>query len=96
MKPSDALQNNRVAIREVVALHRAKNARVFGSAMRGIDSEHSDLDILVDPSAEMTLFDLGAIRHELQELLGLPVDVLTPASLPEKFRALVLAEARPI
>jgi predicted nucleotidyltransferase len=44
----------------------------------------------------MTMFDIGAIRHELRELLGVPVDVLTPTALPEKFRARVLAEARPI
>ncbi len=39
------------------------------------------------------LFDIGAIRHELLQLLGVPVDVLTPKALPEKFRAAVLAEA---
>lgn len=44
----------------------------------------------------MTLMDIGAIRHELVELLGVSVDVLTPNALPETFRAVVLAEACPI
>jgi uncharacterized protein len=96
MKPSEALRANRAAIRRVIASHRASNARVFGSAIRGDDSEQSDLDILIDPTPETTLSDIGAIRRELRELLGVPVDVLTPKALPDEFRAAVLATARPI
>jgi hypothetical protein len=96
MKPSRALDLNRAAIRSIVEAHHARNARVFGSVLRGEDAEGSDLDILVDPTAETTLFDIGAIRHELTRLLGVPVDVLTPGALPETVRAAVLAEARSI
>ena len=96
MKPSDALASNRAAIRQVVESHRARNARVFGSVLHGQDTEDSDLDILVDPTPDTTLFDIGAIRHELGRLLGVPVDVLTPNALPDHFRAKVLAEARPV
>jgi uncharacterized protein len=96
VKPSDALRTNRDAIRTVVESHRARNARVFGSVLRGQDEEGSDLDILVDPTPDTTLLDIGAIRHELAKLLGVPVDVLTPNALPENFRFAVLAEARPI
>ena len=96
MKPSLALASHRDAIRRVVASHRACNPRVFGSVIRGGDTEGSDLDILVDPTPETTLFDIGAIRHELLQLLGVPVDVLTPKALPVKFRESVLAEAIPI
>jgi predicted nucleotidyltransferase len=96
MKPSDALRINRKEIRRVVNAHRASNVRVFGSAAHGDDTDDSDLDILVDPTAETTLLDIGAIRHELSELLGVPVDVVTPMSLPDKFRDSVLAEAVPI
>lgn len=93
MKPSLALASNRDVIRRVVASHHACNPRVFGSVVHGLDTEGSDLDILIDPTPETTLFDIGAIRHELLHLLGVPVDVLTPKALPEKFRATVLAEA---
>ena len=96
MKPSEALASNRAAIRHVVESHRARNARVFGSVLRGQDTDSSDLDILIDPTPETTLFDIGAIRHELRQLLGVPVDVLTPRALPEKFRTTVLAEAVPV
>lgn len=96
MKPSDALRSHSAAIRGVVEAHRARNARVFGSVLHGRDTDDSDLDILVDPTPETTLFDISAIRIELRRLLGVPVDVLTPNGLPDKFRATVLAEARPV
>ncbi len=96
MKPSHALESNRIAIREVVARHRARNARVFGSVLHGDDQEGSDLDLLIDPTPETTMFDIGAIRHELFQLLGVPVDVLTPNALPDKFRARVVSESVPV
>jgi len=96
MKPSVALENNRAAIRAVVETNRAKNARVFGSVLRGEDAEDSDLDILIDPIEGTTLFDLGAIQEELSDLLGVRVDILTPMSLPERFRGKVLLEAEEI
>lgn len=96
MKPSDALKLHRHAIRAIVKSHRAGNARVFGSTARGEDEEGSDLDLLIDPSAETTLFDIGAIRYELLQLLGVPVDVLTPNALPERFRLEVMAQAVPV
>jgi uncharacterized protein len=96
MKPSIAIELNRAVIRSIVERHRASNPRLFGSALHGDDREGSDLDILVDPTPETTMFDIGAIRHELLQLLGIPVDVLTPNALPDSFRAQVMAEARPI
>lgn len=96
MKPSEALRRNREQVRRIVAAHHARNARVFGSVLRGDDEEGSDLDILIDPTHETTLIDIGAIRHELRTLLKVDVDVLTPRGLPEKFRAQVLADAMPL
>lgn len=96
MKPSDALRSHSAAIRGVVEAHRACNARVFGSVVRGRDTEQSDLDILVDPTPQTTLMDVAAIQVELEKLLGVSVDVLTPKALPEKIRHIVLAEALPI
>jgi predicted nucleotidyltransferase len=96
MKPSDALAANRAAIRRIVESHNAGNARVFGSVLRAEDTDLSDLDILIDPTAETTLFDISAIRIELRNLLGVPVDVLTPNGLPDKFRADVIAKACPV
>jgi predicted nucleotidyltransferase len=37
-----------------------------------------------------------SIQVELQRLLGMSVDVLTPRALPEAFRNRVLSEAMPV
>ena len=96
MKPSASLEQQRSAVREAAFRYRTVNPRVFGSIVHGKDKEGSDLDLLVDPLPGTTLFDLGGLQVELETLLGVPVDVLTPGDLPIKFRSQVLAEARPI
>jgi uncharacterized protein len=67
--------------------------RVFGSVLNGSDAEGSDLDLLVDALPGATLFDLGGLQCELEDLLGVAVDVLTPDDLPQRFRATVLPTA---
>jgi predicted nucleotidyltransferase len=96
VKPSVALDAHRAAIRRIVEGHRAGNARVFGSVLHGADTEDSDLDILIEPTSTATLFDVAAIQIELEALLGVAVDVLTPNALPDGFRAEVLSEALPV
>jgi predicted nucleotidyltransferase len=64
--------------------------------LAGDDSLGSDLDLLVDPLPGATLFDLGGLQVDLEEILGVPVDVLTPDDLPETLRKKVLQEAREI
>ena len=96
MRSSEALALHRTRIREIALSHRVSNVRVFGSAMRNDDGPESDLDLLVEPTAQTTLFDIGAIRFELKQLLGIDIDVLTPNALPEKYRAQVLREALPV
>ncbi len=96
MKPSAALEAHRDAIRRIVLAHRATNPRVFGSVLHGDDTDGSDLDLLVDPTPETSLFDLGGILHELEQLLGVPVDLVTPKALRPRYRDEILAEARPV
>ena len=96
MRPSTALHSHRAAVREIALRYRDRDVSVFGSVLHGADEEGSDLDILVEPTGETTLFDLARIQAEIEALLGVPVDVLTPGALPEKFRDRVLAEAEPV
>lgn len=96
MRPSEALRVHRDDIRRVVEQNRTRNPRVFGSVLRGKDTEDSDLDLLVDPTPDTTLMDIARIQNRLQKLLGITVDVLTPKALPVKFRDRVIAEAVPV
>lgn len=96
MRPSVALDLKRSIIRETTSRFRVANPRVFGSVLHGTDLDGSDLDLLVDALPGATLLDLGDLENELKSLLGVDVDLLTPGDLPPKFRAKVLAEAKPI
>lgn len=96
MRPFEALALHRTRVREIALSHHVSDVRVFGSALRGDDVAGSDLDLLVEPISTTTLMDIGAIRFELKNLLGMDVDVLTPNSLPEKFREQVLRDAVPV
>jgi uncharacterized protein len=93
MKPSAALALKRTAVREAAGRFRTTNPRVFGSVVHGTDQDGSDLDLLVDALPGATLFDLGGLQAELELLLGVSVDLVTPGDLPLKFRQRVLAEA---
>lgn len=96
MKPSVALESKREMVKAAILKYRTVNPRIFGSVLHGLDHDSSDLDLLVDALPGTTLFDLGGLQVELEDLLGVSVDIVTPADLPVKFRAQVLAEAIPI
>ncbi|MBU1645435.1 MAG: nucleotidyltransferase family protein [Gammaproteobacteria bacterium] len=94
MRPSEALRRHRDDIRRVVTQNDACNPRIFGSVLHGEDTEESDLDLLVDPiDGKTSLFSLVRIKREVEAILGVKADVLTPLSLHERFRQDVLREA---
>jgi uncharacterized protein len=96
MKPSDALAAHRSELRELVTRHGLARVRVFGSVLTGTDDDESDLDLLVDPTETTSLFTLAGFKTDAEELLGVPVSVLTPDALPAKFRSQVLQQAQPL
>ena len=79
MKPSIILDLKRGAIHDAVARFHTTNPRIFGSVLHRTDCEDSDLDLLVDALPGATLFDLGGLQIELGALLGIDVQVVTPA-----------------
>lgn len=96
MKPSELVKNKRSQILALTQRFHLINPQIFGSVVNGTDTEQSDLDILVEPLPQTTMFDICGLQVELETLLGIKVDVLTPRSLPEKFRRQVLLEAKPL
>jgi uncharacterized protein len=90
---SVAIKETRKEIRHIAAAHGARNVRVFGSAGCGEQGAASDLDLLVDMAEGRSLFDLIALSNELEESLGVEVDVVTEASLSPYIRDHVLDEA---
>ncbi|MBE1875960.1 XRE family transcriptional regulator [Myceligenerans pegani] len=93
-RPADALDEHRQEIRAIIARHGARNPRVFGSVARGQDTSSSDLDILVSvpPGAAWTF---GRIARDVEELLGVHVDVVSEGGLDDRHRE-ILDEAVPL
>ncbi|KON62691.1 nucleotidyltransferase domain protein [Komagataeibacter europaeus] len=94
MRPSEAVALHRHSIIGLARQWKLDNPRVFGSVVHGLDRDGSDLDLLVDAPEGITLFDLGGLQSDLEDLLGLAVDLRTPEDLPLVFRDEVLSEAR--
>jgi uncharacterized protein len=91
--PSLLASGEREGINRIAAAHGARNVRVFGSVARGESRDSSDLDLLVKMTEGRSLLDLVALGADLEEALGLAVDVVTEKSLSPYLRDRVLAEA---
>lgn len=90
------LQQHQQEIYQLSQQYHVVNPRVFGSVLRGDQTADSDLDILVDATKNTTLFDIGGLQQDLTKLLGMPVEVVTPEDLSDKFRLQVLSSARAV
>lgn len=96
MPLNELLEEKREDILRIAAKRGAYNVRVFGSVARGQDDSKSDIDLLVDLEPGRSLFDLGGLLMDLQELLDHKVDVVTERGLRERIRERVLKEAIPL
>ena len=88
----ELLRQRRNEILKLASQHGARNVRVFGSAARGEADGDSDIDFLVELEPGRTLFDLGALLMDLQDLLGRKVDVVTDDSIYWLLRRRILKE----
>lgn len=96
MSLNELLQEKREEILRIASKRGAQNIRVFGSVARGEADSESDIDLLVDLEPGRSLFDLGGLLMDLQDLLDHKVDVVTERGLRERIRERVLREAVPL
>jgi hypothetical protein len=89
----ELLQANRERILQTAAKYGAYNVRIFGSVARGEADVSSDVDFLVEMEPGRSLFDLGGLLMDLQELLNCKVDIVTEKGLRQRIRERVLKEA---
>ena len=90
---NDLLKSRREEILKIAANHGARNVRVFGSVARGEADAQSDIDLLVEFKRGTTLLGHAALIHDLEDLLGVKVDVVSEHGLRERVRDRVLGEA---
>ena len=89
----ELLQTKREDILRIASQYGAYNVRIFGSVARGEADEKSDIDLLVNMEPGRSLFDLGGLLSDLEDLLGCNVDVVTEDGLRDRIRNRVLNEA---
>jgi predicted nucleotidyltransferase len=89
----ELLRTKRDDILRIAAQYGAYNVRIFGSVARGEADEKSDIDLLVNMEPGRSLFDLGGLLSDLEDLLGCNVDVVTEDGLRDRIRNRVLNEA---
>ena len=89
----ELIQEKRDEIIQICEKHGGYNVRLFGSVARGEADEKSDIDLLVDLGKNFSpWFPVGLI-HDLEDLLGKKVDVVTVNGLKERIKDRVLKEA---
>ena len=96
MVTQEDIRQKRHAIIDIARRHGAHDIRVFGSVARGDVTESSDLGLIVRIDPGRSLFDHGALVMDLQDLLGVNVDVISEGGMRERFRNHVMKEAIPI
>ena len=92
----ELVRARREDILQIASQYGVSNVRIFGSVARRETDEQSDLDLLVDLETGRSLFDLGGLLTDLEELLGYPVDIVTEKGLRDRIRTRVLREAIPL
>ncbi len=76
--------------------YRAEVVGIFGSFVRGEEKETSDIDLLVEFSADADLFDFVGLSIFLEERLGRKVDVVPRDTVRAELREIILEEAVPV
>ena len=94
MLPSVALASKRVQILALAAARGARRLRIFGSVARGEDHEGSDLDLLIDMPAGSSLLQIVGLQQDIEDALGMRIDLCTERELHPSLRRRILSEAR--
>ena len=100
-KPLSGPTGKRVAARrgellEVLRRHGVTNPEIFGSAARGDDREDSDVDLLVDFAPGTDIIDIIGIKRELEDVLGVPIDLVPRNGLKERVRSRAAKDLLPL
>lgn len=90
------IRDKREQIIDVASRYNVTKIKVFGSVVREEESGNSDIDFLVDCKEECSLFDLIALKEELQEMLKRKIDLVTEQAIHWSLRDKITGEAKEI
>ena len=92
----EIIADKKEQILTLAAKYGASNVRVFGSVANGTANAGSDIDFLLDMEKGRSLFDMGGLLMDLQELFGRKVDIVTENGLHWYIKNRIISEAKPI
>ena len=93
MSTLEQLRSRKKEIDTLAQRHGASHIRVFGSVVRGDDTESSDIDLLIDMEKKRSLLDLVGFQQDFAKMVGRRTDVLTERALSPYLRERILSEA---
>ena len=76
-------------ISEYFKTKKINKAYLFGSFAKGIETDTSDIDILVELSESIGFMKLIEYKLDLEEKLNKKIDLVTPASLSPRILPLI-------
>jgi predicted nucleotidyltransferase len=71
-----------------------KKASLFGSYARGDQTNTSDIDILIEPSTEMNLISFIALKQDLEDLIKIPVDLVSTRAVKPELRKYITSDLK--
>ena len=71
------IEDMKKKIRKILKKCGIVRAGIFGSYARGEQKKNSDVDILIQPTKDMSLLDFVHVKHELEDILGKKVDLVS-------------------
>ena len=80
----------------ILKRYGVKRAAIFGSFVRGKAKKSSDIDILVEIEADISLLDFVGLKLEIEEALGKKIDLVEYNTLKPSIREEILKEQVPI
>ena len=89
----DELRRLAPVLQRLTAAHGGSGLRVFGSVVRGAAGPGSDLDLLVDFPASPSFEQYMDLKLALEDLLSVPVDLVTRRGLRAELREQIEQEA---
>ena len=72
------------------------NVRVFGSVVRGEATKNSDLDLLATYPEKLSLMDLVGMEYEIQDEIGMPVEVISDEAINKFMKERIMSDAKPL
>ena len=93
---SKIIRNHRRQILELARKRGVLSVSVFGSIAKGDEGRDSDIDLLAEPEPYCSLLDLISLKHDIEDLTGRKVDVVSRKGLSPYLADQIIKESIPL